>query len=172
MQTNSFQYKNPIQIGYRSCKFDSLLELKFVLSIEDDWCFLREHIPIYYDPKTFLPVNYIRETTKKYTPDFLIRNKEDNRAYLIELKSIEFRNEPKTNVRKHVAENYIRCQKSDWTYKVVYDDEIILSQAQQKKLMSLRSSISAFNFKCHIDNLDKKWNSYKNELFQNNSRSA
>jgi hypothetical protein len=166
MELNSFQYKDAIHIGYRSCKFDSLLELKFVLSIEDNWYFLREHIVIFYDPKTFLPTNYIRETTRKYTPDFLIRDKRNNKAYLIELKPREFRNEIQTMSRKQVADNYIKSKKSDWIYKVVYDDEIILSPEQKEKLASLRAGINAFNFKCHFHHLDKKWNINKRNYFK------
>jgi hypothetical protein len=166
MESNSFQYKDAIQIGYRSCKFDSLLELKFTLSIEDNWYFLREHIVIYYDPKTFLPTNYIRDTTRKYTPDFLIRNNENNKAFLIELKPRAFRNEIQTMLRKQVAENYIKSKKLDWIYKVVYDDEIILSREQQEKFSSLRAGINAFNFKWHFDNLDKKWNITKRNYFK------
>jgi hypothetical protein len=166
MESNSFQYKDAIQIGYRSCKFDSLLELKFTLSIEDNWYFLREHIVIFYDPKTFLPTNYIREITKKYTPDFLIRNKRDNKAYLIELKPREFRNEMQTKVWKQVAENYIKSKKADWIYKVVYDDEIVLSREQQEKLVSLRARINAFNLKCIFVDLDKKWNISKRNYFK------
>ena len=166
METNSFQYKDAIQIGYRSCKFDSLLELKFVLSIEDNWYFLREHIVIFYEPKTFLPTNYIRETTRKYTPDFLIRNKRNNKAYLIELKPREFRNEMQTKVRKQVAVNYIKSKKADWIYKIVHDDEIVLSRQQQEKLASLRAGINAFNLKCRFDYLDNKWNITKRNYFK------
>ena len=153
MEANPFQYKDAIHIGYRSCKFDSLLELKFVLSIEDQWYFLREHIVIFYDPKTFLPTDYIRETTRKYTPDFLIRDKKNNKAFLIELKPRAFRNEIQTFVRKQVAENYIKAKQVDWIYKVVYDDEIVLSEEQKEKLASLRTRINAFNFKCYFDDL-------------------
>jgi len=166
METNSFQYKDVIRIGYRCCKFDSLLELKFVLSIEDNWYFLREHIVIFYDPKTLLPTSYIRENTKKYTPDFLIRNKSNNKAFLIELKPGEFRNEVQIKVRKQVAENYIKNKNADWIYKVIYDDEIILSRQQQEKLASLRARINAFNLKCHIAYLDKKWNITKRNYFK------
>jgi len=166
MQTDYFHYKKSRQAGYLSCRFHSLLELKFVLSIEDSWCFLREHISIYYDPTTFLPTSYIRETTKKYTPDFLIRNKEDNRAYLIELKPREFQNARQINIRTRVADNYIRIQKADWIYKVIYDDEIILSNAKHQKFMLLRANTRAFNFRRHMENLDKKFNISKINYFK------
>jgi len=63
-----------------------------------------------------LPTNYIRESTRKYTPDFLIRNKWNNKAFLIELKPGGFRNEVQIKVRKQVAENYIKSKNTDWIY--------------------------------------------------------
>ena len=50
--------------------------------------------------------------------------------------------------------------------KLFYDDEIILSRQQQEKLASLRARINAFNLKCHIADLDKKWNITKRNYFK------
>lgn len=127
---------------------------------------MREHVIIWYNSKTLLPTNYIRENTKKYIPDFLIRNKENNTAYLVELKPAEFNDEEQIKLRTSVAENYIREQKLDWQFKVIYGDQINLSAAKHKKFMELRNRIEGFNFMRRMEYLDKKFNSANVNYFK------
>ena len=166
MQSTTFYTKKSIRIGYRGCIFHSLMELRYALSIEDDNWFLREHIPIWYDPKTFLPTSYIRETTKKYTPNFLIRNKANGNAWLVELKPKGFDDDMQISIRTRVAENYIRAQNIDWKFKIIYDDEIILTPDKEEKFRNLRRNISAFNFTRHMEMVDKKFNSNHKSFFK------
>ena len=127
----SFQYLQSNKIIYWGSTFDSILELKYAISIQNDYDSLRAHIPIYYDPRTRKPTNYIRDNIRRYTPDFLIRHKETNDAFLIEVKPRAFQGNPQLVMRKEIAENFIKSKKFDWTFKVVFDDEIKLNFQQQ-----------------------------------------
>lgn len=129
-RNKSFKYGKSHKIIFWGCCFDSLLELKFALSIQNEYEFLRLNITVYYDPKTKRPTDYIRSNIKSYTPDFLIRHKETNQAYWIEIKPRAFSDQAKLALRKEVAERYIEWKGYDWQYKVIYDDEIKLTLDQ------------------------------------------
>lgn len=107
-----------------------MLEVKYALSIQADYEFLRSRVTIYYDRITKLPVNYLRCNYGRYTPDFLIRHKQTKKAYWIEIKPRAYSDTDHLSLRKEVAENYIRLKKYDWEYKVVYDDDIKLTLGQ------------------------------------------
>ena len=123
-----FKYNTAQKISTWGCHFDSLTELKFFLSIADDYTCLRSPVSIYYHPGTKQPSHQIRLCCRRYTPDFLIRHKETGAAFLIEIKPRAFEGHPQLLTRKEVAENYIRKKGYDWQFMVVFDDEIILSE--------------------------------------------
>jgi hypothetical protein len=125
-----FKYGKSHKIIYWGCSFDSLLELKFALSVQSEYEFLRSNIIVYFDPKTKCPTDYIRANIRRYTPDFLIRHKETNKAFWIEIKPRAFSDHAQLALRKEVAERYIQWKGYDWEYKVVYDDEIKLTLDQ------------------------------------------
>ncbi len=125
-----FKYRKAHKITNWGCAFDSLLELKFAISIAEDYEFLRARVSIYFHPGTKQPTNYIRECIRRYTPDFLIRHRETGEAFLVEVKPRAFEQEPQLLLRKEVSENYIRWKNYDWQYRVIFDDEIILSEEQ------------------------------------------
>lgn len=127
-QAKPFKYRKSCKMIYWGCQFDSLLELKYAISIQDEYEFIRSRLTIYYKHDSNEPTNYIREGVRHYTPDFIIRNKKTSQAYLIEIKPRAAQNEPSLKVRQDVAEKYIRCKKYDWTFKIVYDDEIVLDE--------------------------------------------
>jgi len=129
-QKTKFKYGRSHKIINWGCSFDSLTEVKFAVSIMEDYAFLRGRISIYYHPGTKLPTEYIRTCHHRYTPDFLIRHKETGKAFLIEIKPRPFEHDPQLLLRRQVAENYIRWKKYDWKYKVIFDDEIILTEEQ------------------------------------------
>jgi hypothetical protein len=166
MSENLFEYAPSISIGYRKCKFDSLLELKFVLAIESNWYFLRSHIQIYYDALSLRPTNYIRESTKKYTPDFLIRNKKGTKAWLVELKPEGFNNEEQLSIRKKVTDNYIKMNHLDWGFLVIYDNQFSLTRPQRNQYCRLRSQLERFNLKSKMEWMDKKWNVTNQNYFK------
>ncbi len=140
MNTQTFQYWKSCSIDYKGCFFHSLTELKYALMIEEEFAFLREGIEIYYDPVIQQSTLYIHEQTKKYTPDFLTRNWNDHKAYLVEIKPKGFNNYEQLNARQKISQHFIKTYKYDWEYKVVYSDEIILSEIQQRKFDSLKNN--------------------------------
>jgi hypothetical protein len=130
MKTSSFSYLPAQQVINWGCHFDSLTELRYAVSIMEEYAFLRNHVSIYYHPGTRQPTTYLRRCHRRYTPDFLIRHKQTGKASLIEIKPRAFEHHPQLALRKDVAENYIRFKNYDWIYKVVFDDEIILNEEQ------------------------------------------
>lgn len=122
-----FVYGNSCKIINWGYCFDSLLEVKYALSIQHEYQFLRSRITIIYDRLTKQPVRYALRKHGHYTPDFLIRHKQTYKAYWIEIKPRAFNDKEQLKVRKEVAENYIRQHNYDWEFKIIYDDEIILS---------------------------------------------
>jgi len=127
----SFTYRRSYKIIYWGCAFDSILELKYALSIQKDYEFLRSHIPIFFNPRDKKPTDYIRENIRRYTPDFLVRHKVTKEAFLVEIKPRAFGDNEQLILRREVAENYIRWKKYDWSFKVVFDDEITLTADEQ-----------------------------------------
>lgn len=127
-QNPRFRYRKSHKIIHWGCCFDSLLELRYAISIRQEYEFMRSRVHIYYDQGTLKPTDYLRTGIKRYTPDFLIRNKTTNEAWLVEIKPRAFEHESQLRLRKQVAENYITWKNYDWKYKVVYDDEIILNK--------------------------------------------
>ena len=68
--TRSFKYGKSHKIIYWGCAFDSMTELKYAVSIMEDYEFLRARVSIYYHPGTREPTDYVREFHRRYTPIF------------------------------------------------------------------------------------------------------
>jgi hypothetical protein len=131
-----FEYSKSFLISYWGCSFDSLLELKYAISIQEDYEFLRAQVPIYYNLKTKLPARYISRNSRRYTPDFLIRHKNSFEAFLVEIKPRAFQNDKRLLLLKEVAENYIRLKSFDWSFTFVYDDQIQLNFEQEQQFQA------------------------------------
>jgi len=144
MKQPAFNYRRSWAVRYRGCWFDSLLELRFVLSIEGAFRFLREPIVIWYDPQTLKTTNYHREGIKTYTPDLLIRHKQSGKAYLIELKPDGFNDQQKLHLYKSIAENYIQEHGYDWTYQLVTYRDIALTPEEEASYQALAAEKEAF----------------------------
>src|SRR5687767_3494084 len=86
-----------------------------------------------YDTKTLQVTNHFQEQTKIYTPDFLIRCKTSNKAYLVEIKPSAFRHRGDAITYQQIAQNYIQLINKDFQFKMVYDNDIILNESQQWK---------------------------------------
>jgi len=154
----TFKYKKAYRIAYRNCFFDSLLELKFALSIEQDYRYLREPYLIGYDPKTLQVTHHFREETKIYTPDFLIRCKTSNKAYLVEIKPSAFRNGGDAIAYQQIAQNYIQLLHKDFQFKMVYEEDIILSESQQRRYNLFVAKKDQFADLFSLHQLDRKYN--------------
>ncbi|MDH7459793.1 hypothetical protein QEG73_00845 [Chitinophagaceae bacterium 26-R-25] len=130
MKPSTFHYQNVQKVSRWGCNFDSLTELRFAVSVMEEYALLRNWVSIYYHPGTLQPTSYIRRCHRRYTPDFLIRHRETGKAFLVEIKPRAFEHYPQLLLRKEVAQNYIHLKNYDWTFKVVFDDEIILTAEQ------------------------------------------
>lgn len=155
--TTKFKYDKSYKIIQWGLSFDSMLELKFAISIQDEYAFLRERIVIYYHNGALKPTNYIREGVLRYTPDFLMRNRETGEAYLIEIKPRAAQHEPQLQLRKAVAENYIKWKNYDWKYKVVFDDEIILNEEMLRIFQDCRKLKSKSAFKLWLQQQNHRY---------------
>jgi hypothetical protein len=139
---NAFAYRATRKVTGWGYQFDSMTELKYAISVMEDYHFLRSPVSIYYHPGTRITLDHIRRCHLRYTPDFLIRHKQSYEATLIEIKPRAFEHHPQLQLRKAVAENYITRKNLDWKFKVVFDDQIILTEVQLHHF-SIGSSLSS-----------------------------
>lgn len=160
----AFVYKKATRIINWGYSFDSLLELKYALSIQTDYYYLREHIPIFYDPRSRQPTNYIRDHIRRYTPDFLIRHKRTNEATLVEIKPRAFEQCKQLSLRREVAENYIRWRKFDWSYKVIFDDQIELTGSQKEQFHLCTNDMLRSQRKFELNKLNQMFNQNPSSL--------
>jgi len=156
-----------INIQYKGCFFHSLLELKFILMIEDRCSWIREPLSIYYKPDNLEITNYITENTKKYTPDFLVRKYKDNTAYLIEIKPKSFLNSEQMKNRKLLADKYLKAINADWNYKIITEDEIKLDERKKEILQKTIKNNKYFKNKLNLIKKDKKYNNMPQKYFLN-----
>jgi hypothetical protein len=125
-----FAYTRSSRLSTWGNHFDSMTELKFAVSIMEEFAWLRSPVSMYFHPGTRQLTHFPRLFHHRYTPDFLIRHVQSRKAFLIEIKPRAFDGHPQLSEHELVANNYIRSMKFDWTYKVVFDDEIILTSDQ------------------------------------------
>lgn len=114
-------------ICYKGCVFDSTVELKYALSIEDTHAWLRNGIEIYYGIN--VQPSGIKTNLHCYRPDFLIRNLTTHQAELIEIKPDGFTKEMQQKRAKIVAK-FIKRFAYDWSFRIITESEIILSPQQ------------------------------------------
>jgi hypothetical protein len=125
-----FNYQRPTPLGGWGYRFDSMTEVKYAISVMEEYAFTRSPVSMYFHPGTFELAPHPRLFHRRYTPDFLVRHLETKQAFLIEIKPRAFEKETQLDQHRKVANDYIRSLKFDWTYKVVFDDEIILDEQQ------------------------------------------
>ena len=138
----------------------SLAELKFAISLENEFRYLREPVIIGYDQKTRKTTNYFREETKQYTPDFLARSIITGIAYLVEIKPAAFRNTDVSGFYQEIGSNYIEQHALDWKFKIIYDDEIHLSASSLEKYKLFERNKQQFE---HVFSMHKANRKYANE---------
>jgi hypothetical protein len=104
----------------------------------DEYEFIRPAPSIYYNPSTRLPVLHVRKCHRRYTADFLIRHRTTLQAYLVEIKPHAYAGQPKLDTHRQVAENFIRLNRYDWQFRVVFDDQIVLTEEQLEVFENLK----------------------------------
>ncbi|MES2328572.1 MAG: hypothetical protein V4539_03150 [Bacteroidota bacterium] len=127
---NRFQYNKAQPLAGWGYRFDSMTEVKFAISVMEEFAFIRSPVSMYFHPGSFQLTAHPRLFHRRYTPDFLIRHLRTKMAFLVEIKPRAFERNTELDQHRQVATNYIRALKFDWIYKVVYDDEIILNEQQ------------------------------------------
>lgn len=129
---NHFHYRKAQPLAGWGYRFDSMTEVKFAISVMEEYAFIRSPVSMYFHPGNFSLVAHPRLFHRRYTPDFLIRHLHTKQAFLVEIKPRAFEGNAELDQHQQVACNYIRALKFDWKYIVVFDDEIILNEQQLK----------------------------------------
>jgi hypothetical protein len=158
MRTNTFKYGKSYRIPYRGCYFHSFVELKYAMSIENDYRYLREPVIIGYNAKTLQATQYFREETKMYTPDFLVRPKAGGDLMLAEIKPADFKSDKAVNMYETIARNYIQHNKLPWQFRMIYEDEIVLPEAMQSKFDLFWEKRRTFESYFELQRLDRRYN--------------
>ncbi|HEY4967184.1 MAG TPA: hypothetical protein VII28_12335 [Puia sp.] len=163
-------YKEPFytshQVLYKGCFFHSMLELKFVLSIEDNFRFLREPVHICYYPKTLKTVRKSDQLTRIYTPDFLIRHKEYGWVWLIEIKPDFLKGSPEVNYCEQIMKNFIAKNRLDWGTAIIYSNDIVLSEAKQKKFEIMRACKDKYEEAIALKNFIRRYSFFGKSYYR------
>jgi hypothetical protein len=107
--------------------FDSLVELKYALMIEETHAWLRDGIEIYYGVN--VQTSGIKQNLHCYRPDFLVRNLTTGIAELVEIKPDGFSIGSQKRRAKLVAK-FTKRFDYDWTFRVIIESQITLSPEQ------------------------------------------
>lgn len=133
MLNSIYNYKSKT-VFYKGCVFDSLLELKFALMIEETHAWLRDGIEIYHGIN--VQSASIKQKLHCYRPDFLVRNLTTSEAEVIEIKPDNFSIDSQKN-RARIVTKFTKRFVYDWTFRLVTESEIILSHEQWMKYKNI-----------------------------------
>ncbi|MFA0960325.1 DUF1064 domain-containing protein [Roseivirga sp. BDSF3-8] len=128
--------KKAKKVQYNGIFFDSTLELKFALLIEDTCEYIYHPLSIWYDRNDLSKFGK-QVCPHRYEPDFLVRKLRNHSAHLIEIKNSNMVSAEAVRIKQAVAESYIRRKSYDWSYKVLTDRDIRLSPEQYKKFKEI-----------------------------------
>jgi hypothetical protein len=135
METFEYDLRS-VDLVYLGQQLDSLLELKFILMIENTHAWIRQGLDIYYN------INNVEAGIKggleKHTPDFLIREWTTGNATLVEIKPDRYDNITELHRRRKICRNFIKQFGYDWDYKIIRGHNITLNASQHKKLEIIR----------------------------------
>ena len=129
----TYAYKSKT-VFYKGCVFDSTVEFKFALMIEETHAWLRNGIEIYYGIN--VQPSGIKAKLHCYRPDFLIRNLTTHTAELIEIKPDGFTKEMQRKRAKTVAKHISRFA-YDWQFHIITESQIILSTEQRLRYQEI-----------------------------------
>ena len=108
----------------------SALQVKFLLSVADDYEFNCPAPPIYYDPVTYQPTFCIDRLHQAFCADFLIRHRTTGKAFLIDVLPDLLEDDCRLLLCRQIAENYIAGKGYDWKYKFLFENEILLTPGE------------------------------------------
>ncbi len=127
------------RVEYNGIIFDSILEAKFAMLIENSCIFYYHPFTIWYDKKDSTKLGK-RTCSNQYQPDFLVRKLKDNTCYLIEIKSSSDRDHIDTLTKADRAEKYIKAKGHNWDYKVVTEKDFDLPFEKLEKLKKAKET--------------------------------
>ncbi len=131
-------------IFYKGCVFDSTVELKFVLMIEETHAWLGNRIDIYYE------INFQHHVIKGnlhcYRPDFLIRHLTTHAAELIKIKPDGTTKEMHRISAKTVAKHISRFA-YDWQFRIITESQIVLSAGQWLRYQEIIATQNNWRYK-------------------------
>ena len=127
------------QVFYNGMLLHSMLELKFVLLIEEKCAFIRSPLSIWYN-KDNLDLTVRSECRFRYTPDFLVRKIRNGSAHLIEVKPEKYLDEEEVLLKQEITRRYIARKGHDWKFSFITEKDIdkALSTNQREKLSEIR----------------------------------
>jgi hypothetical protein len=160
-------FKPSQQTQYQGCSYHSLLELKFIIIIDDKCSWMREPIAIYYNIDTLEVTNYLNERTTKYVPDFLVRKWSGHSAHLIEVKPQKYLFSKQMKIRKTVVANYLNTRNYDWKYTILTENDIRLNAEQTSLFNKIKEENTNFNSKLHLIKQDRRYNNAPHSYFSN-----
>lgn len=152
-------FSKPVE--YNGIIFDSILEAKFAMRIEETCAYYYHPLSIFYDKKddTKLGKEFC---SNQYKPDFLVRRLSDNACFLVEIKSNRDRYHIDTLTKADRAKKYIIENEHNWEYKVITEKNFDLpackfdklektkktraTVARKKKFSKLQNKMSTTNF--------------------------
>jgi hypothetical protein len=155
------------RIEYNGIEFNSTLEVKFALMIEDTCEYMYEPLAIWYN-RTNLNLRIKEECPHRYVPDFLVRKIKDNSAHLIEVKPHYELTDDLLQVKKFITERYIREKAYDWKFHIITDKQINLSKEKQHKFEEIKKTRGFLAAKKRQLRLEKRFNpnyaTYRNKF--------
>ena len=156
MTKNEFKIQ-PVQ--YNGIIYDSTLECKYALSIEDHCDYYYHPFTIWYDKRDSSRLG--KQYNGKYTPDFLVRDLRINKTYLVEVKSSSYRYHYEVLKKERITNHYIASKGHDWEYIIITENDFILPSSKYDKLSRARkTSLSTFSRK----RFAKVHNKYSSQL--------
>lgn len=150
-----------MDVYYNGCLFESTLELKYALSIEDEYAYIvhpkRIFDSFYRDNGKLVE---ILEQTKSYTPDFLIRSYTENKASIIEIKEEHYSDPEQYDLRNRIMKKYTEALENPPDFKWVFWNDGMLTPEKTEKFHLLMSCQGA----------EKKFYELLKQLYQRNEK--
>lgn len=84
----------------------------------------------------------------------------------MEIKPRAFEGQPQLALRKELAERYIKWKGYDWTFKVIFDDYIILSEEQLEDFEQCCKLKSKSAYKIWFEQVNRKYDRSSPSLFK------
>lgn len=152
------------KVEYNGIIFDSTLEFKFALLIEDLCEYYYHPLYIWYD-RTDLDKKGKQACPHKYEPDFLVRKITDNSCYMIEIKNSRSLHDKDTRNKKFIAERYIKEKGYDWKYKILTEKDFELPENKRQTYDEICEKRHLVYSKKRIEN---QHNKFAKEYFRKN----